>query len=116
MTYAYQYVITDTNPPLFYLEDNEGEGYRHPVAFTNPAKQAPWLPALVPDRSIPLKVGETERGYFQLDAPPTDFLIKNVSNERTRYVKIHGDTVLQRWDGLFPKSDTTEDCDNGLYN
>lgn len=79
MTYTYQYVVTDTNPPVFYLEDNEGEGYRHPVAFTNPAKQAPWLPALVPDQSIPLKVGETERGYFQLDAPPTDFLIKNVS-------------------------------------
>lgn len=115
MTHTYQYVVTDTNPPVTYLEDERGEGYRYPVSFTDPAKQAPWLPLLTPDSSIPLKPGEKERGYFQLDVSPTDFLIKNVSNGHTRYVKIHGDTVLERWDGLFPDSGTAEDCDNGLY-
>lgn len=41
MTYTYQYVVTDTNPPVFYLEDENGEGYRYPVSFTDPTKQAP---------------------------------------------------------------------------
>ena len=115
MTCTYQYVVTDTNPPVTYLEDEQGEGYRYPVSFTDPAKQAPWLPALTPDPSIPLKPGEKERGYFQLDVPPADFLMPKKHNERTRYVDIHGDTVLERWDGLFPESETAEDCDNGLY-
>lgn len=44
MTHIYQYAVTDTNPPMTYLEDGQGEGYRYPVSFTDPAKQAPWLP------------------------------------------------------------------------
>lgn len=115
MTCTYQYVVTDTNPPVTYLEDGQGEGYRYPVSFTDPAKQAPWLPALTPDPSIPLKAGEKERGYFQLNVPPADFLMPKKHNERTRYVDIHGDTVLERWDGLFPESDTAQDYNNGLY-
>lgn len=115
MTHTYQYVVTDTNPPVTYLEDEQGEGYRYPASFTDPAKQAPWLSTLTPDPSIPLKPGEKERGYFQLDVPPTDFLMPKMHSERTRYVEIHSDTVLERWDGLFPESDTAQDYDNGLY-
>ena len=114
MTYTYQYVATDTNPPVFYLEDENGEGYRYPVCFTNPAKQAPWLPVLTPNLSIPLKPGEKERGYFQLDVPPTDFLMREMPDEDTRYAKIYGDTVLECWDGLLLEYGTAERCD-GLY-
>lgn len=115
MTYTYQYVVTDSNPPVTYLEDEQGEGYRYPISFTDPTKQAPWLPALTPDPSIPLKPGEKERGYFQLDVSHSDFLMPKKHNERTKYIEIHGDTVLERWDGLFPESDTAQDCDDGLY-
>lgn len=114
MPYTYQYVVTDTNPPVFYLEDKNGEGYRYPVSFTNPAKQAPWLPTLTPDPSIPLNPGEKERGYFQLDVSPTDFLMREMPDEDTRYAKIYGDTVLECWDGLLLEYGTAERCD-GLY-
>lgn len=114
MTCTYQYVVTDTNPPVTYLEDGQGEGYRYPVSFTDPAKQAPWLPALTPDPTLPLKPGEKERGYFQLDVPPTDFLMREMPDEDTRYAKIYGDTVLECWDGLLLEYETAERCD-GLY-
>ena len=111
MTYTYQYVVTDTNPPVTYLEDEQGEGYRYPVSFTDPAKQAPWLPALTPDPALPLKPGEKERGYFQLDVSHSDFLMPKKPNERTKYVEIYGDTVLGCWDGLFLGSETAEHFD-----
>ena len=97
MTHIYQYVVTDTNPPVFYLEDKDGVGYRYPVSFTDPAKQAPWLPALTPDPSIPLKPGEKERGYFQLDAPPSDFLRSRVADDDMRYTQVQGNTVIEDW-------------------
>lgn len=111
MTYTYQYVVTDTNPPVFYLEDENGEGYRYPVSFTDPTKQAPWLPALTPDPSIPLKPGEKERGYFQLDVSPTDFLKDKKSDESAEYIEIHGDSVLGRWDVLFLECETAKHFD-----
>lgn len=114
MAYTYQYVVTGANPPMFYLEDKEGDGYRHPVAFTNPAKQAPWLPSLTPDPSIPLKPGEKERGYFELDVPPTDFLMGKKPDKYTKYAEIYEDTVLECWDGLLEGKGTARDC-KGLY-
>lgn len=111
MTCTYQYVVTDTNPPVTYLEDEQGEGYRYPVSFTDPAKQAPWLPTLTPDPALPLKPGEKERGYFQLDVSHYDFLMPKKPDERTKYVEIYGDTILGRWDGLFPGSETAEHFD-----
>lgn len=39
MTCTYQYVVTDTNPPVTYLEDGQGEGYRYPVSHL-PTRQS----------------------------------------------------------------------------
>lgn len=44
MTCTYQYVVTDTNPPVTYLEDGQGEGYRYPRIIYRPGKASTLAP------------------------------------------------------------------------
>lgn len=44
MTHTYQYVVTDTNPPVTYLEDEQGEGYRYPVSLQTRQSRHPGSP------------------------------------------------------------------------
>lgn len=101
--YTYQYITKDTVPPTTYITAVDDDSIQYPAYFTNPAKQAPWLPALVPDPSIPLKPGEKERGYIQLDMEP-DALFDGEAD-----IKVCDNVVLEHWVCLFEKED-------GAYN
>lgn len=100
--HTYQYITKDTVPQTTYIAAANDDSKQYPAYFTNPAKQAPWLPALVPDPSIPLKSGEKERGYIQLDMEP------GVLFDGEADVEVRGNVVLEHWGCLF-------DEENGEY-
>lgn len=101
--HTYQYITKDSNPPVTVITAVDDDNKQYPASFTNPSKQAPWLPALTPDPSIPLKVGEKERGYIQLDMEP-DVLFDGEAD-----IKVRDNVVLEHWECLFEK-------ENGKYS
>lgn len=101
--YTYQYIAKDSNPPVTVITAVDDDTKQYPASFTDPAKQAPWLPALAPDPSIPLKAGEKERGYVQLDMEP------GVLFDGEADIQVCGNVVLEHWECLFEK-------ENGEYN
>ena len=101
--HTYQYITKDGNPTVTVITAVDDDNKQYPASFTNPLKQAPWLPTLTPDPSIPLKVGEKERGYIQLDMEP-GVLLDGEAN-----IQVCGNVVLEHWVCLFEK-------ENGEYN
>lgn len=95
--HTYQYITKDTVPQTTYIAAANDDSKQYPAYFTNPAKQAPWLPALVPDPSIPLKSGEKERGYIQLDMEP------GVLFDGEADVEVRGNVVLEHWGASLTK-------------
>ena len=100
--HTYQYITKNTVPPTTYITATNDDSNQYPAYFTNPAKQAPWLPALVPDPSIPLKPGEKERGYIQLDVSP-DILLDGEAD-----IEVRGNVVLENWDCIFAEDNTAK--------
>ena len=49
-----------------------------PVLFTDPKKQAPWIPEMVPDESLVKAAGDIERGRLPIDIEPTSFVVREV--------------------------------------
>lgn len=96
---TYQYITKDSNPPVTVITAVDDDNKQYPVSFTNPAKQALWLPALTPDPSIPLKGGEKERGYIQLDMEP------GVLFDGEADIEVRGNVVLEHWECLFEEED-----------
>lgn len=101
--YTYQYIAKDSNPPVTVITAVDDDSKQYPASFTNPSKQAPWLPPLTPDPSIPLKPGEKERGYIQLDMEP------GVLSDGEADIEVCGNVVLEHWVCLFEE-------ENGEYN
>ena len=97
--HTYLYITKDTVPPTTYITAADDDSNQYPAYFTNPAKQAPWLPELTPDPSLPLKPGEKERGYIQLDVEP-DVILDGEAD-----VEVLDNVVLEHWMCLFMEED-----------
>lgn len=114
--HTYMYITKDSNPPVTVIAAVDDDSKQYPASFTNPAKQAPWLPALTSDPSIPLKPGEKERGYIQLDMEPGVLLDGEAD------IQVCGNVVLEHWVCLFEKENDeynliteTSELDGDIY-
>lgn len=69
-----------------------------PVLFTDPKRQAPWLPEMVPDESLVKAAGEIERGRLPIDIEPTGFVVREVPEMVVSEGAVleHPDSILDR--------------------